>query len=379
MHRKKIVHIYYNTSGNSGLYLNPIKDALDSRYEQIFFVNYYYPLNLEPFNRCFFRLTERNENNPNKVILKHKYLRKIVRYIELKLANLKMLRFLRRQKPDAINYSLTNMPDALTFLRNIKKACPNGKIIVTCHDVVPFRSTDKIDYQSIYDFADFLLVHTANAVALLKNQYGISEKKIVYHPFPLIDLSLLEPSNVPERRNRNVPRFLFIGVMREEKGVQILINAWKELGPDFPAKLYIAGFKPDDVKIDVDSIIDFPNFKIAIKSLSDKEYVEAVHGTDYVVFPYTQVGNSGVLSTVISLGKIPVTTKLSTFQESQYYLDELSCKPNDVLALAKLLKHISLMHKTKFDQYVRNITYRRAKSKATFQQSVLAAYENMLN
>ena len=57
--KKKIVHIYYNTSGNSGLYLNPVKVSLESKFRQIFLVNYYYPLKIDGFKRIFFRLTEK--------------------------------------------------------------------------------------------------------------------------------------------------------------------------------------------------------------------------------------------------------------------------------------------------------------------------------
>ena len=48
-------NIYYNTSGNSGLYLNPIYEALKEKYNQKFFVNKYYPLNL-----CEFEMASNN-------------------------------------------------------------------------------------------------------------------------------------------------------------------------------------------------------------------------------------------------------------------------------------------------------------------------------
>ena len=378
MSKKKIVHIYYNTSGNSGLYLNPIKEALDIEFDQEFLVNYYYPLDCSTFNKWFFKYTEKNENNTNVKLLSHKKLRKVVRYAELKVANQKALKYLKNVKPDAINYSLTNMPDALSFLRKIKEVLPNCKIIVTCHDVVPFQATNGIDYQGIYDFSDYLLVHTTNAIEILKKQYGVFTEKIMYHPFPLIDLSLLSSAENKGRIERENPNFLFIGVMRKEKGVQTLIDAWKKLGPKFEARLHIAGFKPDDVDIDLNRIEGFPNFKMTIKSLSDKEYLDAVQDADYVVFPYSQVGNSGVLSTVVSLGKVPVTTKLPTFQESEYCLEELSCEPDNVEALAELLKQISVTYQEKYNDEVKYIMQKLLDSKKQFAQSTLVAYKKML-
>lgn len=377
MAKKKIVHIYYNTSGNSGLYLNPIKDALKSEFDQTFLVNHYYPLEIEEFKRWFFRKTEKNENNPNVSILKFRKIRKIIRFIELKSANRKIMKYLKYSKPDAINYSLTNMPDALSFLHRIKKVLPHCKIIVTCHDVVPFQETNGIDYQGIYNFADYLLVHTTNSIEILKNTYHISESKIQYHPFPLIDLSLLEKTKTKKNSN-NMPNFLFIGVIRKEKGVQTLINAWEKMGSDFEAKLHIAGFKPDDVDIDTSKVEKYSNFNITLKSLSDKEYLEAVEKSDYVVFPYTQVGNSGVLSTIVSLGKVPVTTQLPTFQESEYCLSELSCAPNKSEALEELLRKITLSYMEKYTEESAYILQKLADNKKKFAESTRIAYEKML-
>lgn len=379
MKKKRIVHIYYNTSGNSGLYLNPIKEALDNEFDQEFLVNYYYPLDSKGFYRWFFKYTEKNENNPNTKLLSHKSLRKIVRYIELKLVNQKVLMHLKNVSPDAINYSLTNMPDALKLLRKIKRALPNCKIIVTCHDVVPFQATNGINYQGIYNFSDNLLVHTTNAIEILKKQYGVSAEKIMYHPFPLIDLSLLPFSEHEAGKERTKPNFLFIGVMRKEKGVQTLIDAWEKLGPEFDSRLHIAGYKPDDVNIDAGRIANYPNFKMTIKSLSDYEYLEAVKDADYVVFPYSQVGNSGVLSTVVSLGKVPVTTKLPTFQESEYCTEELSCEPDNAEVLAELLKQISISYQDKYHDESKYIMQKLLESKKQFNQSMLIAYKKMLN
>lgn len=375
--RKKICHIYYNTAGNSGLYLNPIAKALEGEYEQIFYVNYYYPLSTEGFNRYFFKLTEKNENNHHILIMKNPLIRKAVRFFELKYENYKVLRELRSNQYDVINYSLTNMPDAL-MLRKIKRILPKAKMVVTCHDVVPFNATNGIDYQTIYDEADTLLVHTRNAFQILKAVYNVPEKKIVYHPFPSIDLSLLNAAGTNRESQEKIPAFLFIGVMRQEKGVQNLVDAWFHLGENFPAKLVIAGFKPDDVEIDFEQISKFKNVNLIVKSLSDDEYFGYVNAADYVVFPYSKVGNSGVLSTVVSLRKIPVTTKLPTFLESGYCIDELMCEPNDVLGLAELINNITHMHSSDYKKYQIKIDGELKKNNGVFEVEVQQAYKYIM-
>lgn len=375
--KKKIVHIYYNTSGNSGLYLNPIKTSLESKFEQVFLVNYYYPLVIKEFKRYFFRLTEKNEKNPHRLILESGFLRKVIRFAELQSANRKILNYLTKARPDAVNYSLTNMPGAMSFLKQVKKSVPNCKLIVTCHDVVPFHATNAINYEGIYKLADYLLVHTMNAKDILENQYGITSERIIYHPFPLIDLSLLQNRTAWEKRN-DAPAFLFIGVMRKEKGVQALVNAWNILGPEFPATIHIAGYKPDDVAIDTSKVESFPNFRITMKSLSDGEYLAAVEEADYVVFPYSKVGNSGVLSSIVSLGKVPITTKLPTFLESDYCMEDLSCEPDNPEELATLIRYICQNHKKKYPGDVQEILAKMEINKSEFADLTLKAYEKVL-
>ena len=336
---EKLFHIYYNTSGNSGLYLNPIYEALKEKYNQKFFVNKYYPLNLCEFEKLFFGLTEKNENNPHKWILKMQFTRKLLRGIELVIGNHKLLGIIKMKHPDIINYSLTNMPDAYHVLRRIKRALPKTKLIVTCHDVIPFQETNNIPYQEIYNIADYLLVHNINSAEILKESYKVNGNKILFHPFPLIDISVLKEKG--SERSSLTPTFLFIGVMRKEKGVQTLIDAWNRLGKNFNAKLIVAGYKPADVELDFSPIEIFSNVILKIKTLSDLEYFDLVDMADYVLFPYLKVGNSGVLSTIVSMGKVPITTRLPTFVESDYVLDELTCAPGDSHQLAELLMKIA--------------------------------------
>lgn len=263
---RKVVHIYYNTSGNSGLYLNAIYSALANEYKQTLFVNKYYPLMNKDFKAILFPLTERNENNCHKFILRYSFIRKAVRFVELLIGNARIVKFVKNNAPDIINYSLTNMPYALCFLRKLIKVSPKSKLVVTCHDVVPFASTSGIAYRDIYLMADYLIVHTDNAIDTLVNKFNVPREKILFHPFPIIDLSLLRKDSLSIRRDNKLC-FLFLGVMRKEKGVQTLIDAWAILGENFAANLVIAGFKPDDVDIDFSQIAKFKNVRIINKML----------------------------------------------------------------------------------------------------------------
>lgn len=374
--KRKLAHIYYNTAGNSGLYLNPIVEALNSYYEQKAYVNKYYPLNEKNFHRLFFRFTEKNEINPHRLLKKDTNIRKLLRFCELQIGNYQLLKQLKIFRPDIINYSLTNMPDAPYLLKRIRKVLKDVKIVVTCHDVVPFQATGIIDYRTVYELADYLVVHTYGAIEILKREYQISYDKILYHPFPLIDLNRLNVV-VSGEDTHSVPRFLFIGVMRQEKGVQVLVNAWKELGPNFDGKLTIAGFRPENVKIDFSHIRNYKNVKIIEKMLSDEEYLKIVKEADYIVFPYSKVGNSGVLSTVVSLKKVPITTKLPTFIESRYCIKELTCNSDNEKELAALIEAVRFKYWPQYNEEQRYIEKELAISKEEYAQSIRNAYRKI--
>ena len=376
--KKKLYHIYFNTSGNSGLYLNPIYDCLKKEYDQKLFVNYYYPLNIDCFEKRFFKLTEKNEHNKHKLLLSMKKIRKVIRYIELLFSCSKLMKVLKKDRPEIINYSLTNMPNAYAFLSKIKKQLPGTKIVVTCHDVLPYKSTQNIPYKKIYDLVDYLLIHNEASKKILEDEYKIDESKILFHPFPLINLELLkDESKDYSIKDSKKPNFLFIGVMREEKGVQLLVDAWEKLGENFDGNLIIAGFKPDDVEICFDKIANYCNFKAIIRSLSDEEYTDLINETDYVVFPYLKVGNSGVLSTVISLKKVPIVTKLKVFEESEYVNDKLMCNVNDINSICEKLEEVSKLHNQNYEKYKNEIISRLDANNKTFNELVIKAYNKV--
>lgn len=113
------------------------------------------------------------------------------------------------------------------------------------------------------------------------------------------------------------------------------------------------------------------------KKLSDSEYYSVVNDSDYVVFPYLQVGNSGVLSSVISLGKVPVTSKLKTFEESSFVSGSMMFTPGDHKNLAALLTKIKDNHEKDYSRLVEQVTFELDKTKCNFASEVIQAYSRI--
>jgi hypothetical protein len=93
-----IYHIYWGTSGNSGLYLDEIYQTLKKTgHKQRVFVSYYYPF--EYGDKIFFRYGD---------IAHSKFtgkIRSIIQLIEIIISFLRVLISAYKDKPQIINYS----------------------------------------------------------------------------------------------------------------------------------------------------------------------------------------------------------------------------------------------------------------------------------
>lgn len=90
-----------------------------------------------------------------------------------------------------------------------------------------------------------------------------------------------------------------------------------------------------------------------------------------------QVGNSGVLSSVVSLGKVPVTSKLKTFEESAYVSSSMMFTPGDQKELAVLLMKIKDNRKENYSRLVEQVTFELSKTKCNFAAEVVQAYSQI--
>ena len=134
-----------------------------------------------------------------------------------------------------------------------------------------------------------------------------------------------------------MPNFLFIGSVRPGKGVENLVKAFNQLLSLFPCSLTIAGnFSKNYNPV---SEAD-PRIKVINCYLSDELYSELIFKSDYVILPYTEGTNSGVLSTVVSCSKPVVCSDLPVFKDSSFVLSRNVFISNDEHSLRLLIQEI---------------------------------------
>lgn len=310
MQRSKLIfHIYWGTSGNSGLYLDEIYQVLENAgYKQRAFVNYYYPFDYG--NKVFFKRGD---------IANSKYkgaLRKVFQLIEILKGYLLILCYAVKEKPAVINYSHAGQSYffVLWFLKAVKWVS-GAKLVITCHDVMPFgnMSGEMKNRKKIFHAADYLLVHNENSKETLVNAFDAYPSKIVTHLFPIMDLSKLSSDNSTIAKDID---FLFIGHLRKEKGIEFLLETWPLFHSiNKEATLKVCGRKLDPNAFNEDELSQY-NIDFQLRFIGDDEYFRLVKRARYVLLPYTKGTNSGIISTVLSLGTNVITSDIPMFREN---------------------------------------------------------------
>src|SRR5947207_1927186 len=114
----------------------------------------------------------------------------------------------------------------------------------------------------------------------------------------------------PELAAVDVPVVLFFGLIREYKGVDVLLRAWRSV-PD--AELWIVGAPRMDMtplrSLAPERVRFVPRF------VDDLELPAYFHRADLVVLPYREVDQSGVLYTALAFGKPLVLSDVGGFGE----------------------------------------------------------------
>ena len=366
-----IYHIYWGTAGNAGLYIDELYQSLKrAGFVQKVFVSYYYPFDYG--EKVFFRRTE----------MEHCKCRGIARLFlqafEFVLALCRIILQAFKDKPNVINYSYVNRGNIILFhfLKRIKRIS-HCKLIITCHDVIPIIKDEKEYYKEmaikkrIFSLADYYLVHTEASKNELKTLFSIREEQVLIHLFPLMDLSKMDKGGEVVGTKYD---FLFIGHMRPEKGIHLLVEAWESFHGCYPAaRLCIAG-NPNYYKEYLEEKEEWctnNGIDLILGFISDADYIRIVKSSRCVVFPYTGGTNSGVISTVVSLDRDVITSDLGMFANNPFVPKDNMFKSGDSRALLK--KMIAY----KEGELVSDIKKRVNKYRMNFEEQVWSIYSIM--
>lgn len=159
-------------------------------------------------------------------------------------------------------------------------------------------------------------VHT-----LVKENFGI-DKPYIIAPHGLIDYG-----DLPEIETKtDKPTILFLGRVSKYKGVELLLDAIKQVPQNLYNKLVIAGKWSYDIPTDYDC----NKVIIVDKWLSNDEILEFIAESDIMVFPYIEATQSGVATLAIHYLRPSVATNVGAFSEQFFSRSAVMVEPTVV-------------------------------------------------
>tara|TARA_B110001450_G_C17549056_1_gene451858 strand:- start:95 stop:862 length:768 start_codon:yes stop_codon:yes gene_type:complete len=226
-----------------------------------------------------------------------------------------------------------------------------------------------------FELADFLLTHNENSKEDLINLYNINSDKIIYHNFPVMDLSHIRDIAAIENDliSESKKKILFVGHARKEKGLDLLLDAW-ELGVPQNLHMTVACNVPVGAKFKFDDIKG-KNFTLIDRFLTDSEYASLIRQHDFVFLPYLKGTNSGIPGSTISLGSIPVCSDIAMFRNNELLDQGFLFKSGDVADLARCLNDISLLSVEDINEMNAGYKSRLASYRHDFSRNINSLYE----
>jgi len=216
-------------------------------------------------------------------------------------------------------------------------------LVLTAHDVLPRepRRGQLGAQRRLYDRVDAVVAHSAHGRERLLHELGVAPAKVTVIPhgaFEHLTRVAAErplPGALAAVRGQVV---LFFGLLRPYKGIDVLLDAWRRLGPDPGAELWIVG----RARMDTSTLrASSPrSVRWVERFVADEEVAAYFRRADLAVLPYLQAEQSGVLFTALAFGTPLVVSNVGGFPEIAAAGAAALVEPGDAEALAARLRRL---------------------------------------
>ena len=251
----------------------------------------------------------------------------------------RMIRQTRSWGADIVHWQWAPLPSL--DLRAMRAAGRDaGATVFTAHDVLPRRSRDSAQlWAEIYASCDRVIVHgAASRDRLLVEVGGVTPERVAVIPHALLHARGAATAR-PEPAD---PRILFFGLIRPDKGLDVLIEALPAVAERVPdVTLAVVGsprmpLEPLRERAEVLGVAGRITWDL--RFVPEAEVPAVLARASVVALPYRWIEGSGVLATALAQGVPPVATAVGTFPElcAEYDLGD-PVPPDDPAALALAL------------------------------------------
>jgi glycosyltransferase involved in cell wall biosynthesis len=215
---------------------------------------------------------------------------------------------------------------------------PRGRpLVLTAHDVLA-REASAVAQRSaqrrLYCRFDAVIAHSEHGRARLLGELGLPAAlvhTIAHGAFEHLTRVPAEPLPA-ELEPTGAPVVLCFGLIRPYKGVDVLLEAWREVSD---AQLWIVG-RP---RFDIGALraAAGTNVRWVPRFVSDGELAACFRRADLVVLPYREIEQSGVLATALAFGSPLVLSDVGGFGEVAAVGAARLVAPGDPAALGAAL------------------------------------------
>lgn len=205
---------------------------------------------------------------------------------------------------------------------------PAGRrpLVLTAHDILPRepRPGQREAQRRVYDRFDAVIVHSEHGRRRLTDELGIDRARVHVIPHGVLRPWEDAPDRAPggaapplpvELAGVERPVVLFFGLLRPYKGLDVLLEAWRELavGGSTSAELWIVGMP----RMDVGSLYSAApaGVRFLPRFVSDAEILAVMGRTSLVVLPYREIDHSGVAFTALGAGVPLLLSDVGGFPE----------------------------------------------------------------
>ncbi len=214
--------------------------------------------------------------------------------------------------------------------------------LLTAHDVLPRepRPGQIAAQRRLYERMDAVVVHSEHGARRLRDEAGVDPARVRVIPHGALTALTREPAGAPlppelAGTPADATVVLCFGLMRPYKGIDVLLEAWRALGPAAPAELWVGGMP----RMDIGPLRAAapPGVRWAPRFLGAPELAATFRRADLVVLPYREIDQSGVLFTALAFGRPLLLTAVGGFPDVAAIGAAELVEPGDSAALAAAL------------------------------------------
>lgn len=189
----------------------------------------------------------------------------------------------------------------------------NKKIIATIHDPVPHIG-EKTFKKNVINWMYSIVINSYLFYSIYAlNQFLVMRPSLHNRTAILKLLPYTYINNFKKNITKQEKYILYFGRISPYKGLDLLVNASDYISQHYPSlRIYIAGKSHGDYNIDIKGKNNIQYFNTY---LSIEELANLIQHSLFVVCPYKEATQSGVLMTALAMNKPVLATSVGAFTE----------------------------------------------------------------